>query len=260
MRRSDTNSMIETSQMKPMILASWREVIAADRKFTEYDLIRQFASQGARAVDILDAFAEALNLDRGYISAIAQDLVSEVQGCGGEVAAHLQKHYGIHPASMVFGTGVDSLPRLLSELGLAELPLRWLDDSGWVWGLETLPGQSIELVGIATWGIGTFSFFGQPDARLYLPGLDVDSGLILRDCDLFSFDNIVGSLRLSGQIRGGRVKVVGSSVTEGPTDLSEMLALISSHHTHILSEQGTEAELRLPRFPPERVEFVRTLQ
>jgi hypothetical protein len=252
--------MLQLHHLKQTILNTWGEVAAVERRHTEYDLIRELGGQGAKPVDLLDAFAEVLHLSRGYTAAIAQDLVATLPGCGADVASHLRERFGIHPASTVFGTPVAGLPRLLLELGLDELPVRWLNDGVWVWGLETLPGRSLALPGLATWSIGTFTFHGRPDARLFLPGLDVDSDLDLRDCDLFSFSDSVGSLRLSGQIRGGSLQVVGLSLTEGPTDLSEMLALSSWHHTHILSAQGTEAELRLPRFGPKRLAFFRVTQ
>lgn len=252
--------MVDPTQMKQTVHAFWGGVVKGDGRITEYDLIQTLTAMGARPIEILDAIVETEHLSRGYTAAIASDLAVTLPGCGHEVATYLQQHYGIHPVSMVFGTPHEDLSDLLAALGLADLPVRWLKDGEWVKGLETSPGHPLNLVGMATWPIGTFRFHGRSDARIFLPGLHVDSGLDLRDCDLFGFSDLVDGLHLSGKIRGGSVEVVGSSVTEGPTDLSDMQALRSSHHTHLLSPNGTEAELLLPRFAPERMEFVRWAQ
>ena len=252
--------MVDPTQMKQTIHAFWGGVVEGDGRISEYDLIRTLTAMGARPNEILDAIVETEHLSRGYTAAIASDLAVTLPGCGSEVASHLQQHYGLHPAAMVFGTPYDDHSKLVAALGLADLPVRWLNDGDWVKGLETLAGQPLNLVGMATWPIGTFRFYGRPDARIFLPGLDVDSGLDLKDCDLFGFSDLVDGLHLSGKIRGGAIKVVGSSVTEGPTDLSDMQLLRSSHHTHILSGGGTEAELQLPHIAPERVEFIRLAQ
>jgi hypothetical protein len=121
-------------------------------------------------------------------------------------------------------------------------------------GLETLPWQPLALVGLAIWRAATLH--GRPDARLFLPGIYVDADLDLKDCDLFGFSDSVSLVHLQGRIRGGRIEAI-LSVTEGPTDLSAMQGLVSSHHTHILSDAGAEGELCLPRFAPRKIDFVR---
>lgn len=252
--------MVEPTLMNQTIDAFWGGVIKGDGRVTEYDLIRALEAMGARPVEMLDAIVRAQHLGRGFTAAIASDLVATLPGCGIEVATHLRESYGIHPVSMLFGTPFADLADRLEAIGLASFPARWLEREGWVKGLETLPGHPLNLVGVATWPIGTFIFHGRPGARIALPGLDVDSDLDLRDCDLFGFSDRVGDLHLGGTIRGGSVDVVGLSMTEGPTDLGGMQALRSSHHTHVLSADGAEDELRLPRFAPERVEFVHLTQ
>jgi hypothetical protein len=246
--------MATTPEMRKTIEAFWDEVIKGDGKITEYDLIRALHAMGARAVEILDAIVKGTHIARDFTAALASDLAVALPGCGGEVAAHLQTRYGIHPASMLFGTNQESLPGLLAELGLNGLPVRWLNDGPWVSGLETLPREPLILVGLAIWRPATLH--GRADARLSLPGIYVDADLDLKDCDLFGFSDSVCMVRLEGQIRGGRIEA-SMSLTEGATDLSDMQGLVSGHHTHILSDQGTEGELRLPRFAPRKVDFVR---
>lgn len=247
-------SMTTTLEMTKTIEAFWGGVLKGDGKVTEYDLIRTLHAMGGSPVEILDAIVEVEHLARDYTAAIASDLAVTLPDCGREVATHLQTHYGIHPASMLFGTDREGLPELLAELGLAELPVRWLNEGPWVMGLETLPGQSLVLVGLAIWRPATLH--GRPDATLFLPGIYVDADLDLKDCDLFGFSESVSQVRLQGRICGGRIETT-LSVTEGPTDLSAMQGLVSSHHTHILSDAGAEGELHLPCFAPRKIDFVR---
>ncbi len=236
-----------------------KELFSGGGSLTDGDLIRALSAMGASPVEVLDATVQVGQLSRGFTAAMASSLGSTLPECSGTVAAHLERRYGINPVSMVFGTAFEDLPETLEALGLTNLPVRWLQEEDWVKGLETLPGLPLDLVGVATWFKGTFSFHGQPDARLFLPGLSADSDLDLRDCDLFGFNEEVTRVRLAGQIRGGVIDA-GFSVTQGPTDLRDMIGLHSSHHTHILSDHGTEEELRLPRIAPKQLEFIRGTQ
>jgi hypothetical protein len=193
--------MTTTLEMTKTIEAFWGGILKGHANVTECDLIRTLHAMGANPNQILDAVVAAEHLARGYTAAFASDLAVTLPDCGREVATHLQTHYGIHPASMLFGTDRERLPELLAKLGLAELPVRWLNDGPWVMGLETLPGRSLVLVGMAIWRPATLH--GRPDATLFLPGIYVDADLDLKDCDLFGFSDSVSLVHLQGRIRGG---------------------------------------------------------